>query len=115
MSLKNKLNRLKPHLSVGNHSEKEVKPTEISTIEIPFLDKWKQANVSPYFLDENFCLIREVKYPLSHQHGHYCFHDIRTAVQSWNQNSINHPLSAKGHKVEDLFFLIQKRPDLEAG
>ncbi|MED4226817.1 ribonuclease H-like domain-containing protein [Neobacillus cucumis] len=115
MSLKNKLNRLKPHLSVSDHSEKAVKPTEISTIEIPFLDKWQQANVLPYFLDDNYCLIREVKYPLSHQHGHYCFHDIRTAVQSWNQNSINHPLSAKGHKVEDLFFFDTETTGLGGG
>ncbi|MEH7093420.1 ribonuclease H-like domain-containing protein [Neobacillus vireti] len=116
MSLKNKLNRLKPHLSVGSHSEKETKHIpEGPVFEIPYRDKWEQEHVSPYFLDENYCLIREVRYPLSYQHGHYQFKDLRTAINCWNRNEINHPISAKGHRVEELFFFDTETTGLGGG
>src|SRR4051812_36864550 len=100
MSLKNKLNRLKPHLSGGGPSEKIDIPPQAANIEVPFKEKWEQANVFPYFLDENYCLIREVKYPLSHQHGNYCFRDFLTAVEIWNKQPVNHPLSSVGHQAD---------------
>jgi uncharacterized protein len=116
MSIKNKLNRLKPHLSVSTHSEKEVKfLPEVSAIEIPFRDKWEQENVTPYFIDGNYCFIREVRYPLSSEHGHYRFEDLRTAVKIWNESEINHPLSAKGHRVEELFFFDTETTGLGGG
>ncbi|MEH7418239.1 ribonuclease H-like domain-containing protein [Neobacillus drentensis] len=114
MSLKNKLNRLKPHLSVRTEKEPPFLP-EVYAIEIPYQDKWAQENVSPYFLDGNYCLIREVRYPMSHQHGHYCFSDLQTAVNSWNENQINHPLSSKGHRVEELFFFDTETTGLGGG
>ncbi len=115
MSLKNKLNRLKPHLSVGGPSEKINTPPQAANIEVPFKEKWEQSNVFPYYLDENYCLIREVKYPLSHQHGHYCFRDFLTAVEIWNKQSVNHPLSAEGHKAEELFFFDTETTGLGGG
>ncbi|PLS03567.1 ribonuclease H-like domain-containing protein [Neobacillus cucumis] len=116
MSLKNKLNRLKSHLSIGNQSENELKmPESTVTIDIPFRDKWEKENVFPYFSDENYCLIREVRFPLSHKHGHYCFQDLQTAVNCWNQNSINHPLSSKGHNIEELFFFDTETTGLGGG
>ncbi|WP_144547390.1 ribonuclease H-like domain-containing protein [Bacillus sp. X1(2014)] len=115
MSLKNKLNRLKPHLSVGGSSEKMNTPPKTANIEVPFKEKWEQANVFPFFLDEDYCLIREVKYPLSHQHGHYCFRDFLTAVDIWNKQPVNHPLSAEGHKAEELFFFDTETTGLGGG
>jgi len=116
MSLKNKLNRLKPHLSAGAHSEKETKQLpEGSVCDIPYRDKWEQEHVSPYFLDGNYCLIREVRYPMSYQHGHYKFQDLRTAVNCWNKNEINHPISSKGHSVEELFFFDTETTGLGGG
>ncbi|MEH7117131.1 ribonuclease H-like domain-containing protein [Neobacillus vireti] len=116
MSLKNKLNRLKPHLSIGNHSEEEQKILpESPSIDVPFLDKWEQENVSPYFLEGNYCLIREIRYPLAQKHGHYRFQDLKTAVNCWNENEINHPLSAKGHKIDELFFFDTETTGLGGG
>jgi uncharacterized protein len=117
MSLKNKLNRLKPHLSVGVPSEKVNTPpqAEAVNVEVPSKEKWEQANVVPYFLDENYCLIREVKYPLSYQHGHYCFGDFLSAVEIWNKQTVNHPLSAKGHRAEELFFFDTETTGLGGG
>ncbi|MEH7482800.1 ribonuclease H-like domain-containing protein [Neobacillus drentensis] len=115
MSLKNKLNRLKPHLSVGVQSEKISTPPLAVNIEVPFKEQWEQENVFPYFMDQNYCLIREVKYPLSFQHGHYCFRDFLTAVDIWNKQPVNHPLSAVGHQAEELFFFDTETTGLGGG
>lgn len=115
MSLKSKLNRLKPHLSVGGQSEKGSIPPQAINVEVPFKEKWEQENVFPYFMDQDYCLIREVKYPLSHQHGNYCFSDFLTAVDIWNKQGINHPLSAEGHQPEELFFFDTETTGLGGG
>jgi uncharacterized protein len=115
MSLKSKLNRLKPHLSVGNQSEKMIIPPQAANIEVPFREKWEQENVFPYFMDQDYCLIREVKYPLAYQHGHYCFRDFLTAVDIWNKQPVSHPLSAVGHHAEELFFFDTETTGLGGG
>lgn len=117
MSLKAKLNRLKPHISsVGlTEEDKEHQLAEVSTKEIPHQDRWKQEGVFPYFMEQDYCLIREVKYPLSQRHGQYRFSDFLTAVEVWNSHSIMHPLSAKGHKAEELFFFDTETTGLGGG
>ncbi len=115
MSLKNKLNRLKAHLSTGNVSEEEDKSPLIQDIEVPFLDKWAQENVTPYFFDQDYCLIREVKYPLSQKHGLYQFADFLKAIDTWNGQQIQHPLSAKGYTAEELFFFDTETTGLGGG
>lgn len=103
MSIKNKLQRLKPHLTSGTSSEKRLPETK-SQAEIPFMDVWTNENVAPYWVDDNYCLIREVRYPLEYKHGNYAFRDFLGAVSEWNNTNNAHPLSAKGHQAEDLFF-----------
>ncbi|WP_042457733.1 ribonuclease H-like domain-containing protein [Neobacillus dielmonensis] len=115
MSLKNKLNRLKPHLSVGAQPVHPVPKPEPPSIEIPFLEKWKAEHVVPYYFDDSYCLIREVVYPLDHKHGHYCFSDFLIAMDIWNREKINHPLSAKGFRAEELFFFDTETTGLGGG
>ncbi|MFZ7943081.1 ribonuclease H-like domain-containing protein [Neobacillus sp. 19] len=114
MSLKSKLNRLKPHLSAGGPPEK-APHFELARVEVPFREKWEQNNVFPYYMDENYCLIREVKYPLSQQHGHYCFHDFLTAIAIWNKHPVSHPLSAEGYQAEEFFFFDTETTGLGGG
>ncbi|WP_066384920.1 ribonuclease H-like domain-containing protein [Neobacillus mesonae] len=118
MSLKNKLNRLKPHMSsAGNQQErltiKAVPETE--EIEVPFRQRWEDEKVYPYFFDHDYCLIREVNYPLSQKHGHYRFQDFLTAVELWNEQDVNHPLSAKGFNPGELFFFDTETTGLGGG
>jgi uncharacterized protein len=115
MSLKNKLNRLKPHISGGTPVVNNNDAPEPAGIEIPFLDKWNSENVRPYFMDQDYCLIREVKYPLSKKHGNYYFYDFLTAINAWNNQPISHPLSAKGHRAEELFFFDTETTGLGGG
>lgn len=118
MSIKNKLNRLKPHLSSEKDKLKKEKPTLASVIkndEIPFIDIWKQAGVVPYYTDNDYCLVREVAYPLNTMHGKYRFADFLKAVDGWNDSKRNHPLSASGHSPEDLFFFDTETTGLGGG
>jgi uncharacterized protein len=113
MSLKNKLARLKPHLSINVEEKKPLQEPE--KMNVPFLEAWEKDNVKPYFLDQDYCLIREVSFPLSQKHGHYCFRDFLKAVEIWNDQPLSHPLSAAGHKPEELFFFDTETTGLGGG
>lgn len=84
-------------------------------MEVPFLKKWEEEKVAPYFFDQDYCLIREIKYPLSHFHGNYQFQDFQSAINLWNKQSIQHPLSAEGYQAEDLFFFDIETTGLGGG
>jgi len=115
MSLKNKLNRLKPHIKSGTEKPKAVMIPVHDPPEIPFLDVWEKESVSPFYFDGQYCLVREVNYPLDYQHGNYQFGDLLEAVQLWNNEEARHPLSAAGHKPEDLVFFDTETTGLGGG
>jgi uncharacterized protein len=116
VSLKDKLTRLKPHISGSNIIEQlPVELPNTSKIDFPHREKWEKENVFPFFFDENYCLIREVKYPLSERHGKYCFQDFLTAVEIWNTQKVKHPLSADGYRAEELFFFDTETTGLGGG
>ncbi|MED1205041.1 ribonuclease H-like domain-containing protein [Heyndrickxia acidicola] len=119
MSLKNKLSRLKPHIARGKMDS--LPEGEVSLIpanqkkEIPFLSVWEKEGVQPYYFDDNFCLVREVHYPITHQHGRYSFKAFLEAMSHWQAFSGSHPLSAKGFKPSDLFFFDTETTGLGGG
>jgi len=117
MSIKNKLNRLKSHIKKETNTLKPETPSSQMTKrdDIPFLDIWKQAGVYPYYTDSDYCLIREVTYPIETKHGKYRFSDYLLAVDAWNDHSFNHPLSAKGHQPHELFFFDTETTGLGGG
>jgi uncharacterized protein len=120
MSLKNKLNRLKPHLSSGVQQEKQVISNQVlqaekNSVNIPYKEIWEKENVTPYILDNEYCLVREVKYPLTYQHGNYQFAQAIQAVRKWNEADFHHPLSALGHNPGDLFFFDTETTGLGGG
>lgn len=119
MSLLNKLNRMKHHI-VREEKDKMTpihnKEEAVSTAyDIPFLDIWETANARPYMKDDEYCLIREVHYPLDHIHGKYSFREFLRAVELWKQYDGNHPLSAKGFLPSDLFFFDTETTGLGGG
>ncbi|XJZ25925.1 ribonuclease H-like domain-containing protein [Bacillota bacterium Lsc_1132] len=117
MSLKNKLARLKPHLSANTEIQERqaVKPQQMTTPQIAYQERWQEENVHPFFFDNNYCLIREVAYPLSQRHGNYRFEDYLQAVEIWNKQNIHHPLSASGYFPEELFFFDTETTGLGGG
>ncbi|MFJ7678180.1 ribonuclease H-like domain-containing protein [Peribacillus sp. NPDC097198] len=117
MSLKNKLNRMMPHM---NHETQDRQPLikecdDMVKTDIPFLEKWLGNDTSAYHFDGDYCFVREVRYPLEHKHGLYSFLELKGIVKAWNQSSVEHPLSAKGIKGEDLFFFDTETTGLGGG
>jgi uncharacterized protein len=115
LSLKNKLNRMKNHIVREPKESAPKQPEPVNNIEIPYMDTWSGHGVKPYYLDEDYCLIREKTYSLSDFHGKYQLGQIKKAVQAWNQFQGSHPLSANGLAVEDLFFFDTETTGLGGG
>lgn len=112
MTLKSKLTRFKSHLTNKDSVMKEgVEPM----LDIPFSEKWKEVGVSPFYFDNQFCLIRRITFPLSFQHGLYPLSDYVKAVKLWNESGVNHPLSAKGYEANQLFFFDTETTGLGGG
>ncbi|WP_203361933.1 ribonuclease H-like domain-containing protein [Bacillus sp. REN10] len=109
MSLSNKLQRMKSHLI---KEEPKVNVEKERTISI---EGWGDAHITPYVLGEQHCFIREVRYPLSYQHGRYSLIEIKNVVKDWNDWDGNHPLSAKGMQADDLFFFDTETTGLGGG
>jgi uncharacterized protein len=117
MSLKNKLSRMRPHLNndEGKQLPKQAELPQNSIKEIPFLEEWKKERVFPYYYNNEYCLLREVTYPLSHIHGNYSFERLYEVIEAWNRENLIHPLSGAGHKAEDLFFFDTETTGLGGG
>ncbi|WP_374722070.1 ribonuclease H-like domain-containing protein [Peribacillus tepidiphilus] len=115
MSLKNKLNRMKNHLSLDLDKRVEDLHTPQLQEKIPFWEKWQENATSIYELDGEYCFIREVRYRMDHKHGNYRFSQLMDAVKQWNESKIDHPLSCKGLTHEDLFFFDTETTGLAGG
>lgn len=113
MSLKNKLNRFKSHMSTNE--VKEINQLHPFKEEIPFLDKWMEEGVAPFYHENQYCLIREKRFPLDYQHGRYQLGDFVKAVALWNESNLNHPLSTKGYRADQLFFFDTETTGLGGG
>ena len=115
LSMKNKLNRMKGHLNLEEQSSVKKEKKLPQTTDIPFIEKWNEHHTTAYYLDEQYCLIREIRYPIHTVHGNYSFTDFQTIVSLWNESNLDHPLSAKGLNSEDLFFFDTETTGLGAG
>ncbi|MBY8913732.1 ribonuclease H-like domain-containing protein [Bacillus sp. YC2] len=116
MSLKNKLQRMKKHINI---QEAEQKPAAASHSEqdadIPFAEKWESFGVKPFFFEDEYCLIREVVYPLTHRHGRYSFSELDEVMALWNEGGLTHTLSAEGYEKSQLFFFDTETTGLGGG
>lgn len=114
MSLKNKLQRFKSHLTKEAASIPESQPP-VSAPEIPFLEVWEQLQAKPFFFEKEYVMVREVRYPLVHQHGKYTFEQLPEIVERWNKKTGNHPLSAHGVQAHELLFFDTETTGLHGG
>lgn len=107
---------MKTHMNLETPNQNVLKEKcKIVKTEIPYLDKWLENDTETYYFDEDYCFIREVRYPLEHKHGLYSFSELKNVVDAWNQSSLEHPLSAKGIMSEDLFFFDTETTGLGGG
>ncbi|MGE5702736.1 MAG: ribonuclease H-like domain-containing protein [Clostridia bacterium] len=131
MSLKNKLNRMKSHLSLETGQAPTVPTTDSfhasqdgatptpsassSPILVPFSDKWAELLAKPYGDDEDYIMVREVRYPLAHWHGRYSFDQLHDVIRAWEASELSHPLSAAGMNAENLLFFDTETTGLHGG
>jgi uncharacterized protein len=117
VSLKNKLNRMKKHIvrDIEENERNTGRAVDFSNTDLPYKDRWKDNGIETYFVDEDYCLVREKRYPLKHRHGKYKFEDLVKAVAAWQKFNGTHPLSSNGLAPEDLFFFDTETTGLGGG
>jgi uncharacterized protein YprB with RNaseH-like and TPR domain len=136
LSLKGKLHRFKQHLTVDKeakvagstvHHDVSISDTPAVSIsavaekkllahgQIPYLDQWEGLQASPYFLDSDYALRREIHYPLDHMHGRYSFSKLQEVVEAWNTKKRSHPLSSYQYQEKDLLFFDTETTGLGGG
>lgn len=114
MSLKNKLQRMKSHLTKDAPSQTKTSP-QAPTRDIPYLTQWEELQAKPFFFDNEYVMVRETNYPLSHHHGRYSFEQLPELVAQWNQGASSHPLSTSGIQASDLLFFDTETTGLHGG
>lgn len=133
MSLKQKLQRMKSHLTregSGNTRETEqlmglpravgsahrsLSAASPESAALPFADQWQALGAKPYCYDGAYVLIREVRYPLSWQHGRYRFAELLDVIEMWRQTNVAHPLSTAQLPAESLLFFDTETTGLHGG
>ncbi|MEK4029015.1 ribonuclease H-like domain-containing protein [Pseudobacillus sp. FSL P4-0506] len=114
MGLSGKLQRMKRHI-VREEMEKPIEKKDVQKMDLPYKEEWEKAGVKPYVLGDQWCLIREARYPLSFQHGKHSFSDAKKVIAKWNEWEGTHPLSAKDLSASDLFFFDTETTGLGGG
>ncbi|MGA4719933.1 ribonuclease H-like domain-containing protein [Fictibacillus nanhaiensis] len=118
MSIKNKLNRLKKHM-VNPVSELPVESNshfdDTTSEKIKHADYWEKFGASAYFFEDDYCIVRKVKYSLDTQWGRYQFSDVINAVSNWQDIDADHPLHAKDLDASDLLFFDTETTGLSGG
>ncbi|ANC77208.1 hypothetical protein ABE65_010495 [Fictibacillus phosphorivorans] len=118
MSIKNKLNRLKKHM-VNPVPEIAVESNphfeNSSSEKIQHEDYWKKFGASAYFFEDDYCIVRKVRYPLDTQWGRYQFSDVLKAVSQWQDVDADHPLHVKDLDASDLLFFDTETTGLSGG
>lgn len=100
--------RLEKQNEVANESVKREE-------EIPFINEWTGLQAQPYYFDGQYTIVRTVTYPLTYKHGLYKLGELKEVVKKWNEQIIDHPLSAYGHDAVNLFFFDTETTGLKGG
>lgn len=118
MSIQNKLKRLKKHMvnpvsteAFSHQSATEKKNDKI----IDHAEYWEKFGATPYFFEDDYCIIRKVEYPLDHMWGRYRFTDVKDAVLRWQDIKATHPLNAKDLDASQLLFFDTETTGLSGG
>ncbi len=115
MSMQSKLNRFKKHLV----SEKKEARTSIQTPPsqpvIQHHEAWNSFQTTPYFYEEEYCLVREVSYPLDQRWGNYSFEELEEVMEDWRKAGAVHPLSSHDLYPSDLVFFDTETTGLSGG
>ncbi len=112
MSLSRKLKRMKRHLAT---EEPRTHLSPEPARELPFDREWAAFRTKVCTFEDQFCLVREVSYPLGERWGRYRFGDVQAVVEKWNGYPYSHPLSAKGLDSGEFIFFDTETTGLGTG
>jgi len=117
MEIKKKLARLKGYMALEDNEGKVEENEQNSDRElmIPHLEEWRLLQAKPFFFDNQYCMIREVTYPLDYKHGNYCIGQLIDICRRWKETEVKHPLSSRDYQVSDLFFFDTETTGLGSG
>lgn len=110
LSLKAKLARHKKDL-IGEHLSE---PT-VSQDTDEFVKKWRSMQAEPFLFEGQCAWVRTVSYSLDTQFGRYRFSDLKEAIAIWNEERVQHPLSANNLSFDDLLFFDTETTGLGHG
>ncbi|MFY0544449.1 ribonuclease H-like domain-containing protein [Brevibacillus sp. H7] len=110
MSLKDKLNRFKGHLT-----KEAPLPSPVPQTDIPYQEKWAILQAKPFVWNDDYVMVREVRYPLTQRHGAYRFAQLFDVMRAWEQSGISHPLSTAQRTAADLLFFDTETTGLHGG
>lgn len=82
---------------------------------IQHADYWEKFGASAYFFEDDYCIVRKVKYPIDTQWGRYRFSDVLNAVSNWQDVDADHPLHAKNLDASDLLFFDTETTGMSGG
>lgn len=115
MSMQSKLSRFKKHLVADKKEmEPQVAP-ESKRPDVAYEKGWSDFQTTPYFYEEEYCLVREVSYPITTQWGNYSFGELHGVMEGWSRFQADHPLSSKGIAPSDLLFFDTETTGLSGG
>lgn len=115
MSIKQKLRRMKSHMSHDHKPSIITEEQKHKEINIPSLNEWKELSCEPYYFDEQYSLIRKIKYPIHHKHGKHSFHTLAEIISEWENHHLDHPLSTANVNLGDLLFFDTETTGLSSG
>ncbi|WP_185819629.1 ribonuclease H-like domain-containing protein [Salibacterium salarium] len=119
MKLKNKLNRMKHHMSHQQCTDGITTPTQNSDSmkeeNIPFEKEWENLQATPRFLEDQYVIKREMEYPFDYYHGNHALGELFDIWQRWQKETAVHPLHPNERKLEDLLFFDTETTGLNSG
>ncbi len=114
MSLKDKLNLYKHHLT-HKTAASDSRVDSTSWTAIPFPEKWDQLQSHPFAQDDEYIMIREVRYPVTTRHGQHTFAELYDTLAKCEQRGLVHPLFETRLAPENLLFFDTETTGLSGG
>ncbi|MDN4074488.1 ribonuclease H-like domain-containing protein [Fictibacillus terranigra] len=115
MSMQSKLNRFKKHLVTEKNKAEPLVEFTPQRQAIQHHEAWKSLQTAPYFYDEEYCLVREVHYPVDQRWGNYSFKELESVMEAWMKSGDIHPLSSHNLSPADLLFFDTETTGLSGG
>lgn len=119
MTIKSKLNRLKNHITQSEVetplSKQQNKHGYSQDIDIPYREEWTALDSNPFYFNDQYSIIREVRYPIDYQHGAHRFNELFDVIKQWEETKVEHPLSFANQDTDKMIFLDTETTGLSGG